>query len=77
MQYRAYCMSRRVTPQMLSDWMDIPPMPVDGFKMLTLRLRCLTDALRGRVHDRAAPRIRRQDAWSATVIPILRCGMNQ
>ena len=36
MQYRAYCMSRRVTPQMLSDWMDIPPMPVDGFKMLTL-----------------------------------------
>ena len=30
MQYRAYCMSRRVTPQMLSDWMDIPPMPVDG-----------------------------------------------
>ena len=36
MQYRTYCMSRRVTPQTLSSWMDIPPMPVDGFKMLTL-----------------------------------------
>lgn len=30
MQYRAYCMSRRVTPQTLSEWMDIPPMPVVG-----------------------------------------------
>lgn len=34
--YRAYCMSKRVTPQTLSSWMRIPPMPVDGFKMLTL-----------------------------------------
>lgn len=34
--YRAYCMSKRVTPQMLANWMQIPPMPVDGFKMLTL-----------------------------------------
>ena len=34
--YRAYCMSKRVTPQTLANWMQIPPMPVDGFKMLTL-----------------------------------------
>lgn len=33
---RAYCMSKRVTPQTLTDWMQIPPMLVDGFKMLTL-----------------------------------------
>lgn len=29
-------MSKRVTPQTLANWMQIPPMPVDGFKMLTL-----------------------------------------
>ena len=39
--YRAYCMSKRVTPQTLANWMQIPPMPVDGFKMLTLTSRCV------------------------------------
>lgn len=34
--YRAFCMSRRITPGTLSHWKQIPPMPVDGFKMLTL-----------------------------------------
>lgn len=34
--YRSYCMSRRITPQTLKHWLEIPPMPVDGFKMLTL-----------------------------------------
>ncbi|PJM72695.1 CoF synthetase [Bifidobacterium primatium] len=34
--YRAYCTSKRVTPPTLDSWSSIPPMPVDGFKMLTL-----------------------------------------
>lgn len=34
--YRAYCTSKRVTPATMTHWSDIPPMPVDGFKMLTL-----------------------------------------
>ena len=42
------CMSKRVTPQTLANWMQIPPMPVDGFKMLTLELKG-EDMLRQRV----------------------------
>lgn len=34
--YRRYCMAKRVTPNTLSHWSQIPPMPVDGFKHLDL-----------------------------------------
>ncbi|TPF79812.1 coenzyme F390 synthetase [Bifidobacterium sp. UTCIF-36] len=34
--YRRYCAAKRITPASLRDWREIPPMPVDGFKHLTL-----------------------------------------
>lgn len=35
--YRAYCQARRATPETVTDWIQIPPVPTAAFRELTLR----------------------------------------